>query len=149
MKIKTILMSFMLTLLLGCSAVKFAEERPATTRLLLQYATMKIIEESSNPFGRAARTVEVVDAFTDYVRTSNLDGDVTIDELLMIGRTFINWEEMPLADQLLVEALLEEIRIGFQKKVSEQVITEGDRIHIYAALQVVRDTAVRMSTKAE
>lgn len=148
-QIKTIMVSFVLTLaLMGCAVSEFIEERPATTALILNYATMKMIEGSSNPFGRAARTVEVIDDFREYVKNNNLDGNVTINDLVAIGRTFINWEDMPMSDRLLVEALFQEVTLRFQKKVEDNIVTDSDTIHIFAALDIIRDTASRMSTKA-
>lgn len=135
-----------MSMLVGCSAL---EDRPATTALLLSYSTQRMIDSSNDPFGRAERTVAVVDKFLQYVDSGDLDGEVTINDLLSIGRTFIDWDGMLPSDQIIVNALLDAIAEDFARKLEQKVVSESDMIHIHTALNVVRNTAVAMSTKAE
>lgn len=108
-------------LLLAVSGCAYIEQRPATAMLTVQYATLKYVGEDR---AKAERVRQTAAQFRD-----SLSGDlVTLDALDAALRAEIKWDKIDQADQLLLNALLLELRTTLEQRFSAELLSPDDTV---------------------
>jgi hypothetical protein len=122
---------------LALSACATFSERDTGTRLLIQYSTMKLIEQSD------AITSEGVVAHVERVRGMlDTSEEVAVVDLRRELLERVNLDALGPADTLLLMALLDEVELSFQ--ANTDVLSQEDRERVGTILDWVV-SAARMS----
>lgn len=121
----------------GCASVDdFVDENPATSRLVVTYATAKAIEQST------ALTSEKVIAFVDRVEpTIQADQSVTLEFAYILLRNKIDWQSYSPADQALIAGLLEVGAEQVRKRIDVGQVNPDEQTTILTVLGWVREGA--------
>lgn len=140
---------FLITLatvaMIGCGSFVTLKENP-TVSLVVKYAVMKVIEDSTDPFGRAEKIVDIADRVLVYIEDDKV---TTVYEIDTIIKKYIDWDSMQPSDKMLVDHLLETIETDLESKVQQNVISVEELVKVVDYVKAVRSTAAMMSTKAE
>ena len=121
----------------ACTTITdFVEDSPATSKLVVTYATVKAIEQSSD------LTSEKVVAFVDRVVDSiEQDQVVTIQYAYGLIKNNIDWDSYSPADQLLIVGLLDVGAEQVSKRIDVGQIDEDTQTTIITVLEWVREGA--------
>jgi len=119
---KQILMALFFALALGgCS---WFEDNPRTSGLVVQYATMKVIEESGNPADKAMRIINVAQVALDLASNEG----VLISAIEQAVRASIDFSNLSPADTLLTNHLIEIVAEELNEKVGDGGGLEGEQL---------------------
>ena len=103
----------------GCAAL---QEGNADAKLVTQYATLKVAD--GDP-AKAARIAEIASEVRRYVTDAEA---LTVDALIVAIRAEVNWSSLDAADTLLVNALLERLRVELIEYLGPEQIPEDLRL---------------------
>lgn len=103
---------------LALSACSFVDEREDTARLAVMYATIKVIDEDAD---RADRVIEITREVKGY---ASGEASLTVEGLIAEVRDQIRWDRLDAADELLVQALLIELRDRLKERFDGDYIPQ-------------------------
>ncbi len=123
--------------LAGCGPISvLVKERNPTAQLTVQYATLKVIEQSS--------TISATDVLqhVDRVRAViDSNASITIGALSAQVRENIRWDRLAIADRLLLDALLTEAEARLAERIGSGALSPDDRVTISALLDWIAQAA--------
>lgn len=126
-----------LTVLAGCAAI---EERPMTSRLVVTYATMKVIDGAEMPIEKADRVAAVADVALGLLSD---DKPVLIAAIEEAVRAAIPWGDLDNADVILANALITAVAEELQSRVDDRGMLGGESLlTAREVLSWVKDAAV-------
>ena len=129
---KKIFLGIIIMLMTGCAAIS----QSTSAELLVQYATIKFINNSDSTEKRAEKAQKVV-AIASAAK-SYFDRDtMSIDEIEILMRKKINWDELSAADSLLANALIKRVK----DEVESSTIDEERRVSGSTVLSWIIDGA--------
>lgn len=111
-----------LTVLAGCTAI---QERPMTSRLVVTYATMKVIDGAEMPFEKADRVAAVADVALGLLSD---DSPVLIAAIEEAVRAAIPWDELDSADAMLADALILTVSEELKSRVDDRGMLGGESL---------------------
>lgn len=124
----------------GCAGVTRAvEESPTTARLAVQYATMKVIEQSSHI--TAADVLDHVERVRSIVTN---DKPITLAALTNEVREGIRWDRLSPADAMLLDALLMEAEAQLWARIGEGLLSAEAKATISTLLDWIANSARRV-----
>jgi len=136
---KTLQSSWMVGLLLGAmmllpiAGCATFNDHKAATQLVVQYATLKVIERGSTPDDQALRASRIREIATE-AKTNLQKGDVPLEALkVIVGERIAKYALSP-ADQLLANALVQAVMDELQARVGVGAIPPDT---MYQAEQVL------------
>lgn len=103
------------TFLMGCTTLQSVSEN-SSARLTVQYATLKYVDEDTE---KAERIASVV---TTVKENLNETAEYTISEAVVQIRERIDFGRLDVADQLLLDALLNELEAELVKRFGSGVV---------------------------
>lgn len=86
--------------LAGCGAMGAVSDSDGSSRLIAQYATIKVID---GDFGKRDRVIEVA---TEVKRFASSEDSLTVDALMVAIRSQVDFGKLDAADTLLINGLL-------------------------------------------
>ena len=116
-------------------------ESEATSRLIVNQMTLRIIEGADNPQERAQRIREIVVKVEDQVDSDTI---ARLDELEAAVRGEINWGELSMADQELVDIALVKARKALDDLIGDGVINADDIETVGTLLTWIDNAAARV-----
>lgn len=135
---------FLAITLSGCAvlggAVDKAKENPRAAQLTVQYATVKVIENS----GDITRE-DVLKRVSEARELVEGGPEVTLQRLAEEVRNNINWERLDSADQLLLNAVLAEAEARLRERIGEGIIEAEDRVALLTLFDWIEQAAVLAS----
>lgn len=126
---KTLIISLLFFTLTACASL---QSDNVTSRLAVQYATLKVIENSAG-----VDPADIIDA-VEMVR-SVVETDITIDVRKIVES--LNLESLPPSDQLLIGALIG----GIEIELYQAPLTEDERVARLLTILDWIETAARLS----
>lgn len=111
-----------LALTAGCAAL---QERDTGAQLTVQYATLKVIEQSDDV--TAEGVIEHVQRARALV---DEDPDVTLGQLAEEVRSEIPWSRLSLADRMLLDAVLLEAEERLRQRIGDGLLDEDARVAV-------------------
>jgi|GEM_PF-7121244 len=118
----------------GCSTLERAiDENPETTKAAVYVGTLKYIGENSDKAQRVENTASEI--------LSGLSGGTTIDQLDGRLRALIQWDQLDIADAILLHALLTELRSTMMATIGEGLLSPDDAVRIERVAGWVIDAA--------
>lgn len=114
----------------GCATM---EDNPTLTRAVFEYATLKVID------GDAERADRVVDLMDDLMVLAS--GESTVELLDERLREQINWSSLSPADTILVNAVLEEVRMELDRQVGDGLLDPDQQLRVIEVLTWIRNAA--------
>jgi hypothetical protein len=117
----------------GCAMLPSTES--TTARLAVQYGTLKYIGDDVE---KAARVRDVV---TDAQNILDIGTSVTVIALDAAIRDRISWDRLDLADTLLLNVLLDELRIEMESRIGAGQLNEDDRVRVSAVFGWINSAA--------
>jgi len=131
---KNILLALLIVFVFaGCQTLS----NVSSNDLVVQYATMKVIEESDEITSADVReTVEKA--------RSVLEADVTvaIDDFKAQVAEQIGWSELAPSDKLLITAIVDEVQVSLEKQYEVDVLSDEVVIEIERFLDLVEQAAI-------
>ena len=131
---KNILLALLIVFVFaGCQTLS----NVSSNDLVVQYATMKVIEESDEITSADVReTVEKA--------RSVLEADVTvaIDDFKAQVAEQIGWSELAPSDKLLITAIVDEVQVSLEKQYEVDVLSDEVVIRIEQFLDMVEQAAI-------
>lgn len=130
---RVLVLLLLVVLIAGCATVTAAD----SARLGVMYATAKVID--GDP-GKASKILTLAAG----VRTG-LDAEaMTVAAIDAAVRARIDWQALDIADQLLADALLVELRAQLERRVGTGILERQQRLDVLAVLSWV-ERAAQMS----
>ena len=133
--LKTIPLILLVFVSSGIASCAFIEERPETVRLIVQAATLKVIDGDPD---KAARVVEIA---SDVRRISSATPELTVSALITTVRGLIKWGDLEAEQVLLVEALLLELQYRLEDRLGPEPLPEQLRLTVNQITTWIIDTA--------
>ena len=129
-------------LLLGCATL---EERPATAKLVTQYAVLKFADQSS-PIKRADRIAKVVDIAT---QVKGMSAGESVSVGLLKGAVYSELLKLELAppDALLANALVDLLAEELLARVGDGVLSPEQQLQVVQVMDWIIEAAA-MATPA-
>jgi len=97
--------------LTGCAAVEFAENNPYVAAAAVQAGTVKFIEESSVPMGRADNVIVVAELAKEQLEENS---ESTLEGIVGVVRGLISWDELSQYETILLESLISSVETGLE-----------------------------------
>lgn len=130
----TLLLALTLT---GCASVNsFFKENSTTAQVTVQYATLKVIERSDKI--NRDDVLEKVRLARDLITQ---DTEVTFRQLSAKVREAINWDRLDDADQILLDAVLQEAETRLQERIGEGVLDEDSKTTLVTLFNWIEQAA--------
>lgn len=127
-------------LIAGCASVtRFVEESPTTARLAVQYATLKVIENSSDI--SASDVIRNVDRARALITNA---GSITLAALSAEVRKGIRWDRLDTADALLLDAVLTEAEAQLWQRIGDGEMSAEAKTTISTLLDWIEQSAQLM-----
>jgi hypothetical protein len=117
----------------ACALLERVESSPATAALTVQYGTLKYTGDDAD---KAQRVYDAV------ARLSLDDESITLALLDDRIRAAINWERLDLADRLLLDTLLAQVRAELEQRMGSGLLAPEDRVRVQQVMQWVQDAAL-------
>ena len=117
-----------LSLLVGCASI---EENPATAKLAVQIATLKVIERAEDQDHRRQRIVELAEEALALAESEA----VLVSAVEAAVREAVQWGNLPPSDRLLADYLITLVATELNERVGDGNWLTGKRL--VAARQVL------------
>ena len=108
-----------LAILTGCATLT---DENSSARLTTYYATLKVIDGDPD---KAARVQFIA---TEVQRYASGEEYLTVDLLIAAIKDQVRWDKLDAADELLVHALIDELRAALVRRFGEDVLPEDLRL---------------------
>lgn len=105
----------------GCAMLT---EGDSQARLVTMYATLKVVDGDA---GKATRVEEIATEVQEYASQETF---LTVDLLIAAIRDRVPWHDLDAADELLVNALLDELRNELIRRLGSDVLPEDLRLAV-------------------
>lgn len=112
----------------------------ASTKLVVQVATMKYIEREDLPAERAARAAEITRGVDAVSVMLDMEG-VTVADLKAKALERIAAADLEASDKLALTALVDMINVELDEEVGDGVISPDQRVTVNAVLSWVKQAA--------
>lgn len=120
------------------SACSSAPDRPLVAeRLVVQAATMKVIENAGRPAEKAERIVKAV----ELAKTLLLDTSVTVDVLRSALLKRVNEQGLPLSEKVLAIEVINVVSAEVESRVGQGLLSPDAIVSINTVLSWVESTA--------
>jgi len=123
-KLQGFVLATIACVLMSVSGCALIQENESTARIVVTYATLKIVDGEP---AKGERVIEIAEEVRTY--TSD-DPEVTVDALMNRVRGLIRWERLDRADTLLITALLVELEERLKERLGEGLISPEDRLTV-------------------
>jgi hypothetical protein len=140
-------MKFILTVVLfvivastGCTAIQWANNNPAQADAAIRIGVSQFISATDNPDEVQKRAERVNERANNWLKLLDENPEITLDDFETKIRQEINWVDMPVSDQVLLDVLIINIRMQLDKQVDDLVIPEDYSIRLKTLLAVVIQT---------
>lgn len=135
--LRSILVFLFAALLAGCAGgVAQALKQSPTAELTVKYATLKIIEQSSDV--TPERVIKNVQAARELLQR---DASISIAGLSVAVRKNIRWERLKTADALLLDQLLSEAERRLTERVGDGLLDHDHRVLVSEVLSWIEAAA--------
>lgn len=114
----------------GCAII---EDNPNTARAAVYVGTLKYVGEDAERAQRVENTASEI--------LSGMSGGTTIDQLDGRLRALIPWDQLDMADAILLHALLTELRSTMVATIGEGLLSPDDAVRIERVAQWVISAA--------
>lgn len=115
----------------ACTTVNWAENNPYVASAAVQAGTVKFIEESSVPIGRADNVIAVVQLAKEHMEERS---DTTIGDIVGVVRGLIDWDELTQYESILLESLISSVESRLRNDIGSGLISAEDKVKINAFL---------------
>ena len=145
---KTIIIAALVSLacvaLAGCAAIQYGQNNPATARLVTDQITARFIAEADSPKDRAAAVRDVVGTLRTEVDTN---AQATLDSIEQRVREEIDWSELGVADQQILEFALLKARQSLSDLIGDGLLDPNERATIGTLLDWIDAAAQRVKAR--
>lgn len=121
----------------GCSTIG---SQPTLTRLAVQYATVKVLE--NNP-GRAQRVIEIATFIEDNAGSSTA---TSVAILTTLVREQIDWTKLDAADTILVNALIDMVATELTARLGSGPLSPEQALVVKEVASWIKQAATLAST---
>ncbi len=128
---KVVLSVVLLVALTGCAAIEFAENNPYVAAAAVQAGTVKFIEESSVPVGRADNVIIVAELAKEQLQG---DSESTLEGIVGVVRGLISWDELSQYETILLESLISSVETRLKNDIGAGLLSPQDKIRVAAFL---------------
>jgi|14_taG_2_1085336.scaffolds.fasta_scaffold20577_2 hypothetical protein len=126
-----------LCLLSGCSAIEWANNNPATADFVIKVATTQYIDSESDPAKRIERAQAVNEKVSEFKSFVGGNPSLSLDDLEQQFRDSIDWVSLDIGDKILADALIQNVRLQLESKVSVGEISEDYTVPVKTLLNLV------------
>lgn len=119
MKIAALMAAF--AILTGCATLT---DENSSAKLTTYYATLKVID------GDADKAARVRFIATEVQRYASGEEFLTVDLLVTAIKDQVRWDKLDAADELLVHALIDELRAALVRRFGADVLPEDLRLAV-------------------
>ena len=131
---KNILLALLIVFVFaGCQTLS----NVSSNDLVVQYATMKVIEESDE-----ISSNDVQDTVAKARAVLNAETTVSIDKFKAELAEQIGWSELAPSDKLLITAIVDEVQVSIEKQYEVDVLSDEVVIEIERFLDLVEQAAI-------
>lgn len=121
-----------LCLLTACALMRSNE---SGVRLAVQYATAKVVDGDPT---KADKVMEIAARAREHVTGPT---SATVSQLDAVVRAQIPWDSLDMADRLLVDALLLELRDELARRLGDGVLNDTQRLQVAAVITWIERAA--------
>jgi len=125
----------MALLMSGCSVLNAVEEHPLSAWIVVEQATMRVLDGDVD---RAKKTQEIVKEVRQGIDS---DQSVTLRAVEKEIRMRINWDSMALADQRLIDKVITVVREDLERRYTDTVLDAEDKVKLSQVLFWIEDAA--------
>jgi hypothetical protein len=112
-----------------------ANTQSLAAKSAIQYATIKAIE------GKSERAKRVVSITADLDSLVDGNTQASVDKVEQLVRDEVRWDKLDTADTLLVNNLINGVKVQLQKRIDEGVLDKDERVAVRTVLTWVREAA--------
>jgi hypothetical protein len=117
--------------LTGCTAVEFAENNPYVASAAVQAGTVKFIEKSNMPTGRADNVIIVAELAKEQLQG---DSESTLEGIVSMVRGLISWDDLTQYETILLESLISSVETRLRNDIGAGLLSPQDKIRVAAFL---------------
>lgn len=125
--------TLMLILVTGCSILSTAADD--RNQLAVQYATLKVLEQNNVT---NERILELTAKAKNYIQS---DVDVAVANLVDEARSRLVSSGIPIADRLLIEAILSRAQEKIEAKLGDGVLVDEQKLQLLTVISWIEDAA--------
>ncbi|ACL71526.1 hypothetical protein Tgr7_0428 [Thioalkalivibrio sulfidiphilus HL-EbGr7] len=122
----TVFVALSISLTAGCAALRAVQDHPLAARLAVEQTTLRWIGDDLH---RAERTREVIAEVRPHI-----EGSATVATLDQAARSAIRWDSLSLADQRLLETLLDELKQELERRIGAGLLDPDQQMTVAAVL---------------
>lgn len=138
---KNILLPIILALIVSCSGIEAINNNPATADLVIKVATTQYISAEEDPVKRIERAKAVKEKTQGFLKRIEGNPELSLDQLENDFRREINWVDMDIADQVLADVLIENVKLKLEEAVEDARIPEDYVVGARTLLNLVIKSA--------
>lgn len=135
---KQALSVFLLAVLTGCTGLKeFVNNNPVAADTAIRIAATQYISAGDTPEQVEQRAIAVRDKVDSLLKELDSNPTLSLVSLEQQFRESIDWQEMTIADQVLADALIINVRLQLEKRVSDQTLPADYSVALKTLLSVI------------
>ncbi len=125
----------LMTIMAGCAIYEAAQQNPTASRLAVEQATLRIIDEDD---ARRARLTGIVEDVRAYIEA---EPAVRVDQVMDHARDRIRWGRLSEADAALISALLDEAEHKLAERINDGTLDQEERVSLLRVLDWIEGAA--------
>lgn len=136
--LKTLAFLVIFTAISSCSSIsEFITKNPVAADTAIRIAATQYISAGETPEAVEARAINVRDKVDQILEDMSENPELSLVALEEQFRQSINWQEMEIADQVLADALIVNVRLQLEKRVKDQAIPEDYSVALKTLLKII------------